>query len=442
MPIHREGSGYQWGGHGKVYPTRAGAERQAAAAHAHGYAGKDMAPGEMGLLRKLLSKFFSEEEREPEHQAGDATPVNYKGFRIEPIDDGRVRAMEGRFVLGYYDSVEEAKAAIDYVRSKAAHDASHEEIARRIKHEYEKGHPLKQAIAIAFHEGGEDAAWEADQLPAAGVMFHTPDGHALFMRRRDTGEWAFPGGGAEGEEAPEATAAREAEEETGRAPDDLQPLDRRVLNGVDFHTFSQPVDSAFTPKLNHEHDAARWHQMDTPPTPLHPGVRATLSKLAQAEDALGDHVYRVQCMMKDPAGMNHPMLNTVIRTVKVRANGEVQASEKATAFYKTRGYKNIRVTHVEQTAGGSSQGEEGDLSRDTNPDHWTGPSGYEVSIEGGSPELRQAAADALDEWGDELAKAAGVKRITFEHQPLDDMGRHLAADALVTPYKGFSIVKI
>lgn len=39
MPVHREGSGFQWGNHGHVYPTRAGAERQARAAYANGYKG-------------------------------------------------------------------------------------------------------------------------------------------------------------------------------------------------------------------------------------------------------------------------------------------------------------------------------------------------------------------------------------------------------------------
>lgn len=40
MPIRKVSGGYKWGGHGKVYPNRAGAERQAAAAYAHGYRGK------------------------------------------------------------------------------------------------------------------------------------------------------------------------------------------------------------------------------------------------------------------------------------------------------------------------------------------------------------------------------------------------------------------
>lgn len=37
MPIHRAGKGFQWGSKGKVYPTKAGAQRQARAAYANGY---------------------------------------------------------------------------------------------------------------------------------------------------------------------------------------------------------------------------------------------------------------------------------------------------------------------------------------------------------------------------------------------------------------------
>ena len=37
MPIHKVKGGYQWGNHGKVYPTRKQAEEQAVAAYANGY---------------------------------------------------------------------------------------------------------------------------------------------------------------------------------------------------------------------------------------------------------------------------------------------------------------------------------------------------------------------------------------------------------------------
>ena len=41
MPIRKLPNGkYKWGGKGKEYSSRAGAERQAAAAHANGFQGK------------------------------------------------------------------------------------------------------------------------------------------------------------------------------------------------------------------------------------------------------------------------------------------------------------------------------------------------------------------------------------------------------------------
>lgn len=41
MPIHKTKSGgYKWGKSGKVYKTRAGAERQMKAAFSNGYKGK------------------------------------------------------------------------------------------------------------------------------------------------------------------------------------------------------------------------------------------------------------------------------------------------------------------------------------------------------------------------------------------------------------------
>lgn len=43
MPVHKEGKGYQWGGHGKVYTgpdAKAKATAQGRAAYANGYTGK------------------------------------------------------------------------------------------------------------------------------------------------------------------------------------------------------------------------------------------------------------------------------------------------------------------------------------------------------------------------------------------------------------------
>ncbi len=39
MPVHKVAGGYRWGSHGKVYKSKADAERQGRAAYAHGYPG-------------------------------------------------------------------------------------------------------------------------------------------------------------------------------------------------------------------------------------------------------------------------------------------------------------------------------------------------------------------------------------------------------------------
>ncbi len=40
MPIKKVKGGFRWGEHGKVYPSRAGAEKQMKAAFANGWQGK------------------------------------------------------------------------------------------------------------------------------------------------------------------------------------------------------------------------------------------------------------------------------------------------------------------------------------------------------------------------------------------------------------------
>jgi len=40
MPVHKVKGGWKWGSHGKIYSTRAAAQRQGNAAFASGYQGK------------------------------------------------------------------------------------------------------------------------------------------------------------------------------------------------------------------------------------------------------------------------------------------------------------------------------------------------------------------------------------------------------------------
>ncbi len=128
------------------------------------------------------------------------------------------------------------------------------------------------------------AAEGATPIQAAGIIFLTPEGQALFVQRSDQGDyagcWAFPGGKLEPGEVAEEAALREAAEEVGAIPDgERRPVRRVTLAGVDFTTFVQEVDAPFKPTLNDEHTAWTWAPITAPPEPLHPGVTLALVPL-------------------------------------------------------------------------------------------------------------------------------------------------------------------
>lgn len=129
---------------------------------------------------------------------------------------------------------------------------------------------------------------------AAGILLATDGGKVLLMRRmpgRDHGgEWATPGGHIEEGESPEQAARREFAEETGsELSGPLRPWTRRIKDGVDFTTFLAQAEQ-FDPKLNEEHDLAKWVTLDealaSPPTEviLHPGVAIALRKLGGMDE--------------------------------------------------------------------------------------------------------------------------------------------------------------
>ena len=161
---------------------------------------------------------------------------------------------------------------------------------------------------------------------AAGVLFVSNNGNALFLRRTESapdfpGAWDFPGGGQEGEtETAEITAIRETREEIGFLPDGKRffhtrtaspatfgvgvgsagpelhpvspgppdsvaapPIAPAVMPDVDFTTFVQRVTNEFIPELNSEHDGYAWAPIGSPPEPLHPGCRIALDRLDMNE---------------------------------------------------------------------------------------------------------------------------------------------------------------
>lgn len=180
-------------------------------------------------------------------------------------------------------------------------------ISHNIAEMIKAGHPQKQAVAAAYHKA-EDAA-----PMGAGIMFLSPAGRALFLKRKgaddpNAGEWCLPGGMGEDGETPEDTAAREAYEETGGLPHGPRHLiyKTRTPSGKDWNTFAQQVRDEFEPKLSGEHSEHRWAALDAPPEPLEGGTRAMMRALAGGETANDSFAFdRATRRTYDSAGSLH-----------------------------------------------------------------------------------------------------------------------------------------
>jgi len=140
------------------------------------------------------------------------------------------------------------------------------------EHSADVADPVVRRAAHAEHLAGLN-----DAVRAAGILHIDPEGNGLFLHRTDGEGWALPGGGLEPGEDPEHAAVRETLEECGGAPTSGPLSILTVSSGpVEFHTFRRDVPQRFEPSLNHEHDAAVWAPLSSPPEPLHPGVAWTL----------------------------------------------------------------------------------------------------------------------------------------------------------------------
>lgn len=120
------------------------------------------------------------------------------------------------------------------------------------------------------HWNNPDAPSANSLVPASNLLVVNSAGEILLQQRRDTGQWALPGGKQEIGETPSQCAVRECEEETGilaeitgllgvySDPNHLIEYlsDGEVRQEYEVTYLGRPISGA--PTINDEASAVRW----------------------------------------------------------------------------------------------------------------------------------------------------------------------------------------
>lgn len=132
-------------------------------------------------------------------------------------------------------------------------------------------------------------------IPASNLLVVDADGAILLQRRRDTGQWALPGGAQELGETPAQCAVRECEEETGVIAEITGFLgvysdpahivaytDGEVRQEYEVTLIGRPVGGA--PAENEEASDVRWFQpTEFDSLDIHPTMRRQLDHFLAKE---------------------------------------------------------------------------------------------------------------------------------------------------------------
>lgn len=138
-----------------------------------------------------------------------------------------------------------------------------------------------------YHDPGAPRA--NTLIPASNLLVVDGGGAVLLQRRRDTGQWALPGGAQEIGESPPQCAVRECAEETGVTAEVTGLLgvysdprhivaytDGEIRQQFEVTYLGRPVGGV--PRSNDEADAVRWfppEELDS--ADIHPSMRRQLA---------------------------------------------------------------------------------------------------------------------------------------------------------------------
>lgn len=120
-----------------------------------------------------------------------------------------------------------------------------------------------------------------DSIICSGALFYSKATRRFLLLQKaegkHSGTWGLVGGTNIEGENPWQGLLREVEEEVGSTPEIIKtiPLETFVSNDTvfNFHTYLCVVDHEFIPVLSSEHKAWAWSTIDSPPKPLHQGLK-------------------------------------------------------------------------------------------------------------------------------------------------------------------------
>lgn len=120
-----------------------------------------------------------------------------------------------------------------------------------------------------------------DKIICSGALIYAKSTRRFLLVQKahgkHTGTWGLVGGTNLQNENPWQGLQREIVEEIGSMPDIIKtiPLETFVSNDkvFNFHTYLCVVENEFIPVLSDEHTAWAWANIDSPPKPLHQGLR-------------------------------------------------------------------------------------------------------------------------------------------------------------------------